>query len=235
MRRRSTTASPETAGTTQRVTTPSCRSSTPRVGTGTTSTTCTPPCATQRRRFAGCEAARTPSASTREGSPSPDRPPGPRASWYGAAASERPRPRRRRRAPSQAVVAADEYDFKDEELAADPTLASTHLGESSAVQAAVSQWGAGYGVEVLEWADGIPRITAASPPILALAGTNDTVIVPENSEWLCARYAAVNATCELVLLRGAGHGAWNATLDGGEESQNHHAFAFLSSHLLPQA
>ena len=80
-----------------------------------------------------------------------------------------------------ALVAADEADFKDEE-ADDPTLASTHVGESSRIAAALSQWGAAYGVEVLEWLDGRPRVAATSPPLLAFAGTNDTVIVPANSE-----------------------------------------------------
>lgn len=127
-----------------------------------------------------------------------------------------------------ALVAADEADFKDEE-ADDPTLASTHVGESSRIAAALSQWGAAYGVEVLEWLDGRPRVAASSPPLLAFAGTNDTVIVPANSEWLCARYAAVGATCALRLLAGAGHGAWNATVAG--RSQNDLAFDFFSRHL----
>ena len=127
-----------------------------------------------------------------------------------------------------ALVAADEADFKDEE-ADDPTLASTHVGESSRIAAALSQWGAAYGVEVLEWLDGRPRVAATSPPLLAFAGTNDTVIVPANSEWLCARYAAVGATCALHLLAGAGHGAWNATVGG--RSQNELAFDFFSKHL----
>ena len=85
-----------------------------------------------------------------------------------------------------------------------------------------------YGVEILEWKAGAPRIAADSPPLLAIAGTNDTVIVPENSEWLCARYAGVGADCELHLLDGWGHDAWNATLPGSE-SQNHRAVAFLEA------
>ena len=124
-----------------------------------------------------------------------------------------------------ALVAARESDFKDE-VADDDTRSTTNPDQSSAIYAALSQWGAAYGVEILEWKDGQPRITPTSPPLLAFAGTNDTVIDPQNSEWLCARYAHVGAACELDMLPGATHDAWNFTVHN--ESQNAYALAWFS-------
>lgn len=47
----------------------------------------------------------------------------------------------------------DEADYKDELLTTDPTLPSTNLNQTSAVQAVVSHWGAGYGVDAVQDAD----------------------------------------------------------------------------------
>ena len=127
-----------------------------------------------------------------------------------------------------AILGSFNDDFVTELEGKDPTLESTNLGESSTADFGISQWGAAYGIEALEWKNGVERITNESPPAIAFHGTNDTVIVDDNSRWLCDRYARVGATCDLHLLQGYGHDAWNGTVQGA--SQNALALAFVQKH-----
>ena len=122
---------------------------------------------------------------------------------------------------------AFEADYKDELDGVDATLATTHPEQSSSVAAVLDHWGAVYAPDAVAFADGVSRFGAASAPTAAYHGLNDTVIVPDNSGWLCDTLRAAGVACELNLFPNASHGCWDETVDG--LTQDEDALLWLDS------
>lgn len=104
-----------------------------------------------------------------------------------------------------------EEDFKDEiTVDQDPTLASTHLNMSSAVQCMVLHWASDGGITLVD--DHNPgrgdRYRASNPPIVELHGDQDTTIPISHAYAVQSAYAKTGVTYELHVLEGCGHAAW---------------------------
>jgi len=110
----------------------------------------------------------------------------------------------------------DEGDYKDELLATDPTLNTTHLNTSSAVQCIVSHWGAGYVAELVQAADPSKRsrYSATSAPIIEFHGNKDTSVPFADAVAVQTAYKKENSSGNLVydlqVLDGCGHTSWCA-------------------------
>jgi len=61
---------------------------------------------------------------------------------------------------------------------------------------------------------GVQRFDATDAPILIVHGDSDLVVNFSQAEDLRDRYQATGADYEFHRLVGAGHGPWNATVDG---------------------
>ena len=117
---------------------------------------------------------------------------------------------------SIAAGVADEADYKNELLATDPTLQTTNLNTSSAVQCVISHWGAGYGAELVQAADpsNRSRYSNKSSPIVEFHGDKDTTVPIADALAVEAAYRQANSSgnlaYELHVLPGDGHAAWCA-------------------------
>ena len=107
-------------------------------------------------------------------------------------------------------------DFATEiPLQTDPTLATTHLNESSAVRSMIVHWGAPFAVDRATAADPghRSRYTAAGlPSIIAYNGLVDTTIPIEHILEVQREYTAANGTMVVRPLPGQPHACWNATV-----------------------
>ena len=112
------------------------------------------------------------------------------------------------------VVAAAvtfEQDFTREFThAQDPTLASTHLEQSSKVQAVVSHWASDGMITLIERYDALhtSRYSSANAPILEFHGDEDTTIPLDRARAVQAQYARTGVPYELRVLKGCAHGRW---------------------------
>ena len=115
-------------------------------------------------------------------------------------------------------------DFRDEiSLDDDPTLASTNLDQSYTVQSMVWFWGSTAkldmheGVHELEKYD---RYDSGDPEIFMAHGKGDDPVTPyTEAEEVLDVYASMDVHSELATLlmpdgSPAGHGAWEAEVDG---------------------
>lgn len=127
-----------------------------------------------------------------------------------------------------ALGVSNEEDFRDEiGITEDPTLASTNLNESYSVKSIVEFWGTKVKLDVFELVYGLDRFDSNDPLLLIVHGTADE---NKNTPYSAAlelqtKYNATGLTSELVSLEGAGHGAWNATVNG--KSLSELSFEFL--------
>lgn len=110
-----------------------------------------------------------------------------------------------------AAGATFEGDYVDElSVDEDPTLATTHLGVSSVVQAVYSHWSSDGEVLLPQQHDpeNRTRYTAANAPVAEFHGNNDTLIPIAHAYAVQAAYARTGVPYELVVLDGCGHSAW---------------------------
>ena len=114
-------------------------------------------------------------------------------------------------AADRPVTGAASGDYRDElTTAEDPTLASTHLGHSDAVQAVVAHWSSDGEIDLITEYDPEhrSRFTAAVAPIIEFHGSIDTTIPIAHALRVQREYANLSRPYELHVLEGCGHGAW---------------------------
>ncbi len=127
-----------------------------------------------------------------------------------------------------ALGIADQESFRDElSTTDDPTLASTNLDETFDVKSLIYFWGANIKLELLEAIYGINAYDMNDPELFMAHGTmdvNPSTPFSEATE-LKGIYDSLGIYNELVPLEGAGHGAWNAQVDG--KGLNEMTFDFI--------
>lgn len=127
-----------------------------------------------------------------------------------------------------ALGISDQDDFRDELSGADdPTLSSTNLNESYDVNSMVYFWGADVKLELYESIYGVNLYDTDDPELFMAHGTMDINPSTPFSEATDLKeiYDSLGIYNELVPLEGAGHGAWNAQVNG--MSLNEMTFDFL--------
>ena len=109
----------------------------------------------------------------------------------------------------------DEADFRDElSTAQDSSLLTTNLDAAADVHTIIDHWGGGTLLEMLEEFDGQPRFDGLDAPISIVHGTDDPTVSFEQAELLREAYIETGVPHAFYPLDGAGHGAWNQTVDG---------------------
>lgn len=108
-------------------------------------------------------------------------------------------------------------DFRDEiSTTDDPSLSTTNLDMSYEVQSMIYFWGADVKLELYESVYGLNRYDSNDPELFMAHGTmdvNPSTPFSEATE-LEGIYDSLGIYNELVPLEGAGHGAWNAQVEG---------------------
>eukprot|EP00937_MAST-01D_sp_MAST-1D-sp2_P000259 g259.t1 len=121
-------------------------------------------------------------------------------------------------------------------LADDPTLATTHLGQSDAVRSLVVHWGAPFAVDIATAADPEHRSRYRRDPrdplpaIISYNGLVDTTVPIEHIRAVQRAYAAANGTIVVRPLPNQPHACWDATVTVGGvvKSQSADAFEFIT-------
>ncbi|QDV62076.1 Phenmedipham hydrolase [Crateriforma conspicua] len=130
---------------------------------------------------------------------------------------------------SVALGASDEQDYRDELLdnpVESPLLESSHLDQSSRVQAVVNHWGSGLLVDSLQRFDGHSRWDTQDAPMLIIHGTEDQRVPYSHAIDLEKNY---KARLKLCPLQGRGHSAWDGMIDG--KPMIHTVYQFLVDEL----
>lgn len=121
-----------------------------------------------------------------------------------------------------ALGISNQEDFRDEMTSTeDPTLPSTNPNQTYLVGSMVYLWGSNAKLELFEAIYGLDRYDSNDPELFMAHGTmdaNPTTTYSEATE-LENIYDSLGIHNELVPLVGAGHGAWNATVDGKSLSE----------------
>lgn len=110
----------------------------------------------------------------------------------------------------------------------DPTLASTHLEESSSVDTIIDHWGGPSIVRMLEALEPGDRFDATDAPISIVHGKLDPTVPFSEAEALKAEYDETGVPYAWYPLENAGHGPWEAEVDG--KSLSDLAFDFIVEH-----
>ena len=116
-----------------------------------------------------------------------------------------------------ALGITEQQDFRDEISQTDaPTLSTTHLNASYDVQSMIYFWGANVKLELYEAIYGLNRYDSGDPELFMAHGTMDVNPSTPFSEAVEMEgiYNSLGIYNELVPLEGAGHGAWNAQVNG---------------------
>ncbi|MEM8922690.1 MAG: alpha/beta hydrolase [Actinomycetota bacterium] len=100
--------------------------------------------------------------------------------------------------------------------AVDPTLAATNLDQTAEVHTVINHWGGTAIVDMLELLDGSSRFGPDDAPLSTVHGTDDRTVDYTNAERLRDAYAETGVAFVLHRLDGAGHGAWQSTVDGDD-------------------
>ena len=112
---------------------------------------------------------------------------------------------------------SEQADFRDEISAEDdPTLSTTNLDERYAVRSMVYFWGSTVKLDLSAAIYGVDPYDADDPELFMAHGTadqNPSTPYSEATE-LQGIYDGLGIDHELVPLEGAGHGAWDAEVDG---------------------
>ena len=109
----------------------------------------------------------------------------------------------------------DEEDFKDELAETeDQTLSSTNLDQPSKIHTIIDFWGGGGHVIAHNAVYGVDRFDVNDAPILIVHGDNDQIVPFNQAIALRDKYDMTGATYEFHQLVGAGHEAWNETVNG---------------------
>merc|ERR1712046_333102 len=104
-----------------------------------------------------------------------------------------------------------ERDYKDEiTVGEDPTLSTTNLNTSSAVQCLVLHWASDGGVTLATEHDphGVERFRTSNPPVIAFHGDKDTTIPIERAYAVQTAYKTNGVPYRLHVLSGCGHASW---------------------------
>ncbi|MEL7222850.1 MAG: prolyl oligopeptidase family serine peptidase, partial [Bacteroidota bacterium] len=113
-----------------------------------------------------------------------------------------------------AIGVSNPEDFRDEiTLSEDPTLATTNLEQDYRVRTILNFWGSKFAVDMLENLYGYQRFDRNDPPLFIAHGTRDTTIPISEAEELKAIYEANKIPVAYYPLS-AGHGAWDARMNG---------------------
>ena len=110
-----------------------------------------------------------------------------------------------------------EKDYKTEITAAeDPTLATTHLAQSSAVSLVLDHWGSDY----MAWRarhiakDGLPLYAKTNPPLAVFHGTLDPVVpFKRETGYILGGYNSTGVPYAFYPLPGKKHGPWGSAID----------------------
>ena len=106
-------------------------------------------------------------------------------------------------------------DFRDEvSMDVDPTLATTNLTASAEVHTIIDHWGGITHMEILERMNGKSRFDESDAPVSIVHGTADETVPFTEAEKLRDAYTATGVAFDFHPLEGAGHGPWDATVDG---------------------
>jgi len=106
-------------------------------------------------------------------------------------------------------------DFRDEiDISQDPTLATTHLEENYQIQTIIDLWGSGVALDINEAIYGHHRFDSDDPPLFIMHGTEDPTVPFSGAEELKALYDSTGVPIAYYPIEGAGHGVWNATVNG---------------------
>ncbi len=109
---------------------------------------------------------------------------------------------------------SEQEDYRDEiNSTQDPTLMSTNLEQTYQIQTIVDFWGSKVGLDALEQIYGRQRFDSNDPSLLIVHGTEDPTVLFSSAEDLKAIYEANEIPLVYYPIEGAGHGAWNATVD----------------------
>ena len=110
---------------------------------------------------------------------------------------------------------SEPQDFRDEiSLDIDPTLSTTNLDKSYDIKTIVDFWGSKAALDAYEQVYGPNRFDSNDPPLFIAHGTADPTVLYSSATDLQAIYETNNVPYILHTLEGAGHGVWNATVDG---------------------
>ncbi|RXE95697.1 alpha/beta hydrolase [Pseudoalteromonas sp. PS5] len=108
-------------------------------------------------------------------------------------------------------------DFRDEiSINNDPTLATTNIQEAYDVKNMVYFWGSNVKLDLFEGVYGAYLYDSDDPELFMAHGTNDANPSTPYSEAIELQgiYDSLSIHNVLVTLEGAGHGAWDVTVDG---------------------
>lgn len=109
----------------------------------------------------------------------------------------------------------NEEDFKNELTEVeDQTLSSTNLNKPSKIHTIIDFWGGGGHVIAHNVVYGVDRFDVNDAPILIVHGDDDQIVPFNQAEALRDKYEMTGATYEFHQLVGAGHEAWNETVNG---------------------
>ncbi|MFT7578846.1 MAG: para-nitrobenzyl esterase [Myxococcota bacterium] len=129
-----------------------------------------------------------------------------------------------------ALGVTDSEDLRDElTVDEDPTLATTHPVQSGRVAAVLVHWGGTELVEGVGVAFGRPTWDASDAPIQIVHGTADGTVDFASAETIRDRYDETGVTYTFHPIADAGHGAWDARVDGQTLAEL--GFDFLVQHL----
>jgi predicted esterase len=123
---------------------------------------------------------------------------------------------------------SNKEDFRDElTISEDPTLSSTNLDETYTVRSIINFWGSNIKLELVESIFGLNRYDTNDPELFTAHGNKDPNAFTPYSEAIELRdiYNSLGIYNHLETLLNAGHGAWNATVDG--KSLSDMSFDFL--------
>jgi acetyl esterase/lipase len=116
-----------------------------------------------------------------------------------------------------ALGISNQENFRDEiSIADDPTLSTTNLNETYDVKSMIYFWGSNIKLELFEDVYGLYLYDTNDPELFMAHGSNDVNPSTPYSEAteLQDIYHSLGIHNKLITLEGAGHGAWDATVDG---------------------
>tara|TARA_Y100001968_G_C19341898_1_gene709953 strand:- start:44 stop:1027 length:984 start_codon:yes stop_codon:yes gene_type:complete len=113
------------------------------------------------------------------------------------------------------ISVSNQEDYKNEiSLTEDNSLSSTNLDQSYQVHTILDFWGSKTSVQVLELIYGFQRFDSNDPPLYIVHGTEDLTVLFSEAEELRDIYENNQVPYIFYELPGAGHGPWNATVEG---------------------
>jgi acetyl esterase/lipase len=114
-----------------------------------------------------------------------------------------------------ALGATEASDYTEEiQPELDPTLNATYLDVVPEVKAVVNHWGGPAIVNLMNEVYQLDRWDAEDSPLSIVHGTEDRTVNYSEAEELVQIYSETGAYYELNTLEGAGHSAWDETIEG---------------------